>query len=448
MMVPINVFPAPRREVLFLFIIGASLLLLLACAVYLIQDGDDAPVTVAKVQAVRDSIPVLYEDADALGMREFRGEIARNMPFAGALLAAGIDRAVADTVQRQLEAVGFNFQRCMPGQQFVAQVDSNGALARFRYEVDRLRSYWVCRNSAGVLEARQWEIPVQSELVVVEGEVRSSVYHTIMSMGEKPQLVADYAEVLGYDIDFIFDPRVGDRFGILVEKKLLDGDIVGYGRIVAASYVGEITGDVRGYWYDADSTVQGWFAPDGENLQKAFMRSPLSILRVTSGFGMRMHPISGRRKMHTGIDYAAPTGTPVWAVGSGTVQFAGWKGGYGKTIEIRHAGGVVTRYGHLSRIGVSRGQAVRQHQTIGAVGSTGFSTGPHLHFEYLVGGQFIPPRKLKNPPLKRLPQSSMDAFTAHMRTVDSLWSATPRVEGRRRIAIAQAASDGARKSRS
>jgi murein DD-endopeptidase MepM/ murein hydrolase activator NlpD len=306
----------------------------------------------------------------------------------------------------------------------------------------------VCRNAGGVLEARQWEIPVQSELVVVEGEVRSSVYHTIMSMGEKPQLVADYAEVLGYDIDFIFDPRVGDRFGILVEKKLLDGDIVGYGRILAASYVGEITGDVRGYWYDADSTVQGWFAPDGENLQKAFMRSPLSILRVTSGYGMRLHPISGRRKMHTGIDYAAPSGTPVWAVGSGTVQFAGWKGGYGKTIEIRHAGGVVTRYGHLSRIGVSRGQAVRQHQTIGAVGSTGFSTGPHLHFEYLVGGQFIPPRKLKNPPLKRLPQSSMDAFTAHMRTVDSLWSATPRVEGRRRIAIAQAASDGARKTRS
>ncbi len=448
MMVPIRLFPAPRREVLVLFIIGASLLLLLACAVYLIQDGDDAPVTVAKVQAVRDSIPALYEDVDALGMREFRGEIARNMPFAGALLAAGIDRAVADTVQRQLEAVGFNFQRCMPGQQFVAQVDSNGALARFRYEVDRLRSYWVCRNAGGVLEARQWEIPVQSELVVVEGEVRSSVYHTIMSMGEKPQLVADYAEVLGYDIDFIFDPRVGDRFGILVEKKLLDGDIVGYGRILAASYVGEITGDVRGYWYDADSTVQGWFAPDGENLQKAFMRSPLSILRVTSGYGMRLHPISGRRKMHTGIDYAAPSGTPVWAVGSGTVQFAGWKGGYGKTIEIRHAGGVVTRYGHLSRIGVSRGQAVRQHQTIGAVGSSGFSTGPHLHFEYLVGGQFIPPRKLKNPPLKRLPQSSMDAFTAHMRTVDSLWSATPRVEGQRRIAIAQAASDGARKTRS
>ena len=215
---------------------------------------------------------------------------------------------------------------------------------------------------------------------------------------------------------------------------------MGYCRFLADSYNGEITGDVRGYSFAADSTLEGWFAPDGENLQKAFMRSPLSILRVTSTFGMRMHPISGRRKMHTGIDYGAPAGTPVWSVGAGTVVFSGWKGGYGKTIEVKHAGGVKTRYGHLSRISVKAGQGVRQHQTIGAVGSTGFSTGPHLHFEYLVGGQFIQPRKVKNPSLKRLPTDRMPAFTEHMKSIDSLWTSAPRVTAPRpnRMAIASA----------
>jgi murein DD-endopeptidase MepM/ murein hydrolase activator NlpD len=328
-------------------------------------------------------------------------------------------------------------------------VDTAGVLQAFRYEVGRLLSYWIIRGNDGMLAASRWETPVETELVAVEGSINTSVYHTILSMGEKPQLVADYADVLGYDIDFIFDPRVGDTFSILVEKQMLDGDIVGYGRILAASYTGEITGDVRGYYFKADSTLEGWFAPGGENLQKAFMRSPLSILRVTSSFGMRTHPISGKRKMHTGIDYAAPTGTPVWSVGSGTVVFAGWKGGYGKTIEVKHSGGVKTRYGHLSRINVKVGQGVRQHQTIGAVGSTGYSTGPHLHFEYLVGGQFVQPRKVKNPSLKRLPEERMPSFTMHMENLDSLWTATPRVTVReRRFAVASASRAGDSRAKS
>lgn len=414
-------------------------LLLFTGAMYAIMD--EAAPTARPVAPVSTApaMPRLADDPAKYGLEEFSGRIGQGQPFVTALLDAGIEREICDTIQKHLEAAEFNFRQCLPGQTFTAHVDSSGALRAFRYDVGRLLSYWITRDGGNMLKPSRWETPVTTELVAVEGSINTSVYHTILAMGEKPQLVADYADVLGYDIDFIFDPRIGDRFSILVEKQTLDGDIVGYGRILAASYSGEITGDVKGYFYTADSTLEGWFAPDGENLQKAFMRSPLSILRVTSTFGMRTHPISGRRKMHTGIDYAAPTGTPVWSVGSGTVVFAGYKGGYGKTIEVKHSGGVKTRYGHLSRIGVKVGQGVRQHQTIGAVGSTGLSTGPHLHFEYLVGGQFVQPRKVKNPSLKRLPEERMAAFAAHMSSIDSVWTATPRVTVReRRPAIASA----------
>ncbi|MBR9977499.1 MAG: M23 family metallopeptidase, partial [Bacteroidetes bacterium] len=390
----------------------------------------------------------LCTEPAAEGLIELHGEVRPNMPFITAMLSAGITRPMADTIRKHLDHVDFNFRACRPGQSFTAQIDSSGFLHAFRYNASRLRSYWILPDEEGALYARTWETPVERELRSIEGHIRSSVYNTIRGMGETPELVENYADVLGYDIDFIFDPRVGDRFRILVERHMLDGEIVGYGPIFAAEYDGEITGRVIGYRFDlsgSDST--GYFAPDGENLQKAFKRAPLSILRVTSGFGMRTHPISGKRKMHTGIDYAAPTGTPVWAVGSGTVTFTGWKGGYGNTIEIRHSGSVVTRYGHLSKIYVKRGQGVRQQQTIGAVGSTGYSTGPHLHFEYLVNGVYTPPRRVKNPSLKRLPEERMPAFEQHMARIDSLWQATPRFVGRAaRNAVAAAESPAATRS--
>ncbi len=408
----------------------AGVLVAVATGLWMLFGGDAEPAPRAAASAPAVIAPALAAEPGDLGLQEYRGEIRPNMPFITAMLDAGISRPVADTIQKYLASVDFNFRTCRPGQQFAAQVDSAGTLYAFRYDSDRLHSYWVNRDSSDLLQASIWETPVDTELLSIEGDVRTSVYQTILSMGETPQLVADYVDVLGYDIDFIFDPRVGDRFRILVERRLLGDEIVGYGPILAAEYDGALTGRVTGYRYDAgEKDGPGYFAPDGENLQKAFMRSPLSILRVTSGYGMRTHPISGKRKMHTGIDYAAPTGTPVWAVGSGTVAFTGWKGGYGKTIEIKHSGAVKTRYGHLSKIFVKRGQSVRQHQTIGAVGSTGYSTGPHLHFEYLVNGKFTQPRKVKNPSLKRLTEEQMDPFTEVMRRTDSLWQHTPRRVG-------------------
>jgi murein DD-endopeptidase MepM/ murein hydrolase activator NlpD len=379
----------------------------------------------ASTKEVPPAGPCLLEGDAARGIHTCEGEIVYGHSFRGALDDAGIPGCAADTIQRLLGVAGFDFSMCKPGQIFTAQTDSAGALKAFRYVTDRLNSYWILPDSLGYLQATTHTLPTQRELVSLEGTVETSVWNAMREMGEKPELVVAYEEVLGYDMDFIFDPRKGDRFRVLVDRIMLDGEIIGYGNIVAASYMGDLVGDVKGYWFRNDSTkTRGWFAPNGENLQKAFKRAPLPILKVTSAYGMRRHPISGKNKMHTGIDYGAPTGTPVWSIGAGTVTFAGWRGGYGKLVEISHGGNIKTRYAHLSVIAVKRGQSVRQRQTIGKVGSTGYSTGPHLHFEFLVNGKFTQPRRVKNPPLKKLPDALMPAFRAEMQRIDALWERT------------------------
>ncbi len=411
---------------------GLSLLLLIIVAgsTYALWVGPGKNLVPA-AGSTRDTVaagPSLFAHPESRGLIEYTGTVKPGTSFQGALLSAGMSPALADTIQRYLGGADFNFRKCLPGQRFVAQVDSQENLRVFCYRMNNLSSWWIRRDSSSALVVEYYSAPVRRELVSVEGEVAQSVYHTMLKMGETSELLAEFVDVLGYDIDFIFDPRIGDTFRVLVEKKFLDGEHVGYGRIVAAEYKGSVTGDVVGYYFsDSTAGVKGWFAPDGSNLQKFFMRSPLSILRVTSTFGMRVHPISGKRKMHTGTDYAAPAGTPVWAVGSGKVVYAGRRGGYGKLVEIQHPGGVRTRYGHLSRILVRRGQTVRQHQTIGRVGSTGYATGAHLHFEFLVNGSQRAPRKVKNPSLKSLPSNLMDAFRTSMARADSLWQSAPRI---------------------
>ncbi len=411
---------------------GFSLLLLIIVAgcTYALWGGPEAR-HASEPEASADTIaagPCLITDPTSKGLIEYAGTVAPGTSFQAAILSSGMSSALADTIQRYLGGANFNFRKCLPGQRFVAQVDSQENLRVFCYRLDNLSSWWILRDSSSSLAVEYYSAPIENKLVSVEGEVEQSVYQAMLQSGETSELVAEFADVLGYDIDFIFDPRIGDTFRVLVEKKFLNGKSVGYGRIVAAEYKGSVTGDVVGYFFsDTTAGVKGWFAPDGSNMQKFFMRSPLSILRVTSTFGMRVHPISGKRKMHTGTDYAAPKGTPVWAIGAGKVVSAGWRGGYGKLVEIQHPGGVRTRYGHLSRILVRRGQTVRQHQTIGRVGSTGYATGSHLHFEFLVNGRQRAPRNVKNPSLKSLPPELMGAFKRSMARADSLWQQAPRI---------------------
>jgi murein DD-endopeptidase MepM/ murein hydrolase activator NlpD len=184
---------------------------------------------------------------------------------------------------------------------------------------------------------------------------------------------------------------------ILVEKVLADGKFLRFGEILAVEYDGDAAGRKRLFRYTAPDGETSYFDDDGQSARRGFLKSPLKYARITSGFGNRNHPLLGYQKAHQGVDYGAPIGTPIWAVGDGRIEQAGWNGGCGKSVTIRHRNGLETLYCHMSAVAVSAGKSVAQKQVIGYVGSTGLSTGPHLHFAVKRGGAYINPLQLKVP---------------------------------------------------
>jgi murein DD-endopeptidase MepM/ murein hydrolase activator NlpD len=204
------------------------------------------------------------------------------------------------------------------------------------------------------------------------------------------------AEIFSADIDFHRELRKGDTFSVVYEAMTADGEPIpwshGTGRVLAGEFINQGRTH-QAIWFEQDGKG-AYFDPSGRSRKRAFLASPLEFSRVSSGFAMRMHPILQRMQAHKGIDYAAPSGTPVRAVGDGTVQFAGWQNGYGKVVHVLHGRDKMTVYAHLSRVDVRKGQRVEQGQRIGAVGATGWATGPHLHFEFRLNGVHQDPRKL------------------------------------------------------
>ena len=257
---------------------------------------------------------------------------------------------------------------------------------------------------------RQYE----TRVAVVAGTIESSLFAAIERSGEGDQLALDLADVFQWDVDFNTEIQRGDTFRVLVEKQYLDGRPARYGRVMAAEFVRgpRLLRAVR----HEGSAGAGYYDPAGRPLRKAFLRSPLRFTRISSRFtGSRLHPILGVRRPHLGIDYAAPVGTPVHAAGDGVVESAGWAGGYGKTVRLRHPNGYETLYGHLSRIEVRAGQRVVQGTRIGAVGATGLATGPHLDYRMARHGDFLDPLRLPSQPAEPVAAAERAAFEREAR---------------------------------
>lgn len=277
------------------------------------------------------------------------------------------------------------------------------------------------RKESGDWTAEEKLVPRDRYLVRAEGDVDGGIFPAMIRSEVPPGIAMSIIRILGHQLDLQRDLRPGDRFTIFYERvRADDGEILGHGQTLRVTL--QLSGRKLDIWSHTNRLGEtDWYDDQGRSLRRSFLRTPLDGARVSSGFGSRRHPILGYNRMHTGIDFAAPTGTPVFAAADGVVISARNEGGYGLIVRIRHANGVETRYAHLSRFGhnVSPGRRLAQGSVIGHVGSTGMSTGPHLHYEVIVSGRAVNPASHVQPSV-RLAGSELSAFRHRQRHLDTL----------------------------
>jgi len=293
-----------------------------------------------------------------------------------------------------------------PGTNVRAQVSAEGVPSSLSFLTGRDTLVRITRQGEAYRAAEE-RAAFETRVAMKSSTIRSSLFAATDAAGIPDSIAMQLADVFGGDVDFYRDLRKGDSFTVVYELQHLDGRPVRAGRLLAAEFINQ------GRALRAVHFGNSYYGPDGRNLRKAFMRVPLEFSRVSSGFGVRKHPIHGGWRKHEGIDYAAPTGTRVRAVADAVVEYAGPKGGYGNVVILRHNGQYSTLYGHLSRIAVRRGARVAQNDTIGYVGMTGWATGPHLHYEFKVAGQSRNPMSIAMPAASPVPAQQLPAFQAY-----------------------------------
>ena len=262
--------------------------------------------------------------------------------------------------------------------------------------------------------------PIERYLAYAQGVIDDSIYRAAANSDIPEPALAEYVRVMGFSVDFQREIRSGDAFELLYEQQIdqITGDIIA----TELHYAGlMLSGAQLGFYrYEHDGSRVGWYDRDGNSAARTLIRTPISGARLSSSYGMRRHPISGYNSMHRGVDFAAPTGTPIIAAGSGVVTEAGWYGSYGRYIRIRHNSTYDTAYAHMSKIrrGITPGTRVEQGQVIGYVGSTGRSTGPHLHYEILVNNRKVNPMTVRLPTGEKVPAEYLDSFQDQVELVE------------------------------
>ena len=338
------------------------------------------------------------------GNQVIEGNIKGGSTFSKSLAEKNIPHRWIDLIVSKLKPyVDF---RKIKGGSYRLVMDAKGELVRFVYEAGPAEVYEIEKDFQGYAVQRK-ELPLKTYLVKVVGEIRSSLFEAMDAAGEQDQLTISFAEILAWEVDFYKDVKEGDRFKVVVEKVYKGDQFIRYGTIHALEYQSG-SRRVTGIEYQG-----AYYHENGISLRKAFLKVPLRFNRISSRFSRaRRHPILGGTLPHLGVDYAAPPGTPVWAVADGVVVLCEWNGGFGNQVILRHMNGYTTYYGHLSRYGpgIKRGVRVKQKQIIGYVGSTGLSTGPHLDYRLAKDGGFRNPLKESFPAGLPIGKGEMEAF--------------------------------------
>ena len=285
------------------------------------------------------------------------------------------------------------------GRAVTAEADGSNHLLKLqaRWTQDSSHNFQrlVIEKTATGFASRTETAPLQASSRLASGTIRSSLFAATDDARIPDSVATQLTEVFGSDIDFIRDLRKGDRFSVVYETLTADNEPLKSGRLLSAEFVNKGK-TFQAVWFQeptatGDKPKGQYYTLEGNTLRKAFLTSPLEFSRITSGFGMRLHPIANQWRTHKGVDFGAPIGTPIRTVGDGVVEFASTQNGYGNVVEVKHRDGKSTVYAHMNSIGVKKGQSVSQGDTIGTVGRTGWATGPHLHFEFRINGEHHDP---------------------------------------------------------
>ena len=352
------------------------------------------------------------EFADTLGRRETLSTVLARAGIRGTTYAAFLTSATRLDMRRLRPGLVFHFREPV----------TDSVVDGFMVRLSPDRRLWYSRDTSGWTE-REEVIPWQPQRVRTVGHITTSLYDaideavpdSILPGPERQALAWAIADVYDWEVDFTRDIKSGDRFEVLYDRLVSGEGDIRFGQVMAVR-VDVSQRPSYAFYFEPDSAAiaGGFYDDQGRSLKRAFLRAPLQFRRITSGFGGRMHPILHTYRQHEGVDYAATYGTPVRATADGLVTLVGRDAGYGNMIELRHANGIRTRYGHLSSFtkGLHTGERIAQGETIGYVGSTGLSTGPHLHYEFLVNGRPTNPQRTNAGAGALVPKSLQSAFAA------------------------------------
>ncbi|MEC7525552.1 MAG: M23 family metallopeptidase [Myxococcota bacterium] len=337
--------------------------------------------------------------------------------FRPALVNAGCTGEEADALIAALGEV-MDFRRCRPSHEMVFVRNEDGTLRRFTYNASITQIYEASRDDEGTLVGRQVPIPIERVRIRRGGTIRSSLGSALERVGLGRTLVGVFVETFAREVNFNTHTRAGDTFRIIVEEERVAGELLRYGTVHALEVNGQRLGHHQAFWFEPSEGDGDFFDESGRAVHGGWLRTPLRYDHISSPFDpRRMHPILRRIHPHNGVDYAASTGTPVWAAADGTITVIGPRGANGNLVSIRHANGYETHYAHLSRFasGLEQGDTVEQRQVIGYVGSTGRSTGPHLHFGLKRHGRFIDPQAELNGPGRMMASAHLGRYRRRVR---------------------------------
>lgn len=362
--------------------------------------------------------PPLRTETIALGKRD---------TLLAALTRHDVPSVEAHRIAAALRDAGANLRQVRPGDEIELSKNEQGKLVALAYAPTPWTRFEVSGGESG-WQADRIDIEPEVRIEARQGEVRGSLWEAVDEGALSADVLLKLVEIFESEFDFTLDARPGDRFRLLVETRYAKGKAIDHGAILIAQYAGADGKTLTGVGFRAGKRF-AYYDLEGRSLKRTFLRSPLQFTRISSRFTYRRpHPVLGGVRPHLAVDYAAPTGTPVWAVADGVVEFAGRRGGNGIQVLLRHRGGYKTYYNHLSRVarGIKRGVRVNQKQIIGFVGSTGLSTGPHLDYRVSYRGRFVNPLSEKFIPGDPVPAAQRAQFEAHARAlVDQLEREAP-----------------------